>query len=102
MIAGNLDRDRLVKLCGMLGSDHAGERANAAAAADRMMREAGMRWRDVILPALPAPPRERGYTVADAVPFVLDRWDTLTDWEIGFAEGIQRQRKPLSAKQREV
>jgi hypothetical protein len=40
--------DRLVKLLGMLGSHHDGERANAARLADALVRERGLRWRDVI------------------------------------------------------
>jgi hypothetical protein len=102
MTAAHLDRERLVKLCGMLGSNHAGERANAAAAADRLIREAGLRWPDVILPALPGPTTPQAYCVTQAVQFLLDRWDLLSDWEISFCEGIQRQRSPLSPKQREV
>ena len=98
-----LDRERLAKLCGMFGSDHPGERANAAAAADRMLRDAGLRWPDVIMPALPAPTAAQtwAYTTDQAVGFVLERWDLLTDWEIGFAEGVQRQHHPLSPKQRQ-
>ena len=49
MSAGVADRERLVKLCGIFGSDHAGERANAAAAADRLVRQAGLRWPDVLI-----------------------------------------------------
>jgi hypothetical protein len=48
------DRDRrmevpeiLVKTLGMLGSAHAGERANAAAKATKMLRDLGFTWRDV-------------------------------------------------------
>jgi hypothetical protein len=42
---------RLAKLCGMFGSDHAGERATAALKADRLVRDQGLTWPDVILPA---------------------------------------------------
>jgi hypothetical protein len=40
---------RLAKLCGMFGSDHDGERAAAAAKADQLVRERGLRWHDVIV-----------------------------------------------------
>jgi hypothetical protein len=40
--------DLLAKLCGMFGSDHPGERANAAARADALVRSAGLTWRDII------------------------------------------------------
>ena len=70
--AAILDRDRLVKLCGMFGSDHPGERANAAAAADKMIRDAGMRWPEVLLPALPRPTASAptGMSFAEAIRFV--------------------------------
>jgi hypothetical protein len=44
----------------MLGSDHDGERANAGRLADRMVRDAGLTWCDVVMPSLPSlsPPRD--------------------------------------------
>jgi hypothetical protein len=39
---------RLARICGMFGSNHAGERASAAAMADSMVRQLGMTWPDVI------------------------------------------------------
>ena len=42
------DRSRLVKLLGMLGSDHAGERASAGLAADQLVRSKGLSWADVV------------------------------------------------------
>ena len=98
-----LDRERLVKLCGVFGSDHPGERANAAAAADKLIRAAGMRWPDIILPRLPAPPRAHPVNgAADAIRFVLDHADALTDWERDFARSVARQQSPLTPKQRVV
>lgn len=41
-------RARLVKLLGMMGSAHDGERASAAALANRLVRDAGLQWDDVI------------------------------------------------------
>jgi hypothetical protein len=38
----------LIKLCGLLGSDHAGERAAAALKADKLVRASGATWADVI------------------------------------------------------
>jgi hypothetical protein len=103
MTGATLDRARLVKLCGMFGSDHAGERANAAAAADKLIREAGLRWPDVIPPALPPPPQRPNVgTVPAAVAFVLDHADALTPWERDFARSIQRLKYPPSPKQIEV
>jgi hypothetical protein len=44
--------DRLRKLCGMLGSDHDGERAAAARAADKLVRGLGLTWHQVIAPPI--------------------------------------------------
>jgi hypothetical protein len=101
MTARGLDHARLVKLCGMFGSDHAGERANAAAAADKLIREAGLRWPDVIFPALPSSPRRQHHveTAADAIEFLLDHEEELTAWERDFARSLRRQRSPISQKQ---
>ena len=45
--------ERLAKLLGMLGSDHAGERAAAALKADELVKREGLRWCDVIQPREP-------------------------------------------------
>lgn len=98
-----LDRERLVKLVGMFGSDHAGERANAAAAADKLVRQAGLRWPDVILPALAGPIREREIASDDdAVEFCLDREGDLTPWEFKFVWSLHHQRYALTPKQRQT
>ena len=100
MSAVTLDRDRLANLCGMFGSDHPGERANAAAAADKLIRAAGMRWPDIILPQLPAPPQARQVkSVTDAIRFVLQRADLLTDWERDFVRSVAAQSYRVSPKQ---
>jgi hypothetical protein len=60
MMAARLDdatADRLVKVLGMLGSDHAGERAAAGAKAAALVKAAGMTWRDVIAPSPPIIPQ---------------------------------------------
>ena len=38
------DRTRLVRLLGMLGSNHHGEVANAGSLADRLVRDRGQTW----------------------------------------------------------
>lgn len=43
------DRARFVKLLGMLGSEHPGEVANAAAMVTKMLKDAGLTWADCIL-----------------------------------------------------
>jgi hypothetical protein len=63
--------DRLRKLCGMLGSQHDGERAAAAAKADAFVRSLGLSWGDVIGPPIipEQPVRIRAWRSAD------------TDWQ---------------------
>lgn len=44
--------DRLKKILGLLGSDHPGERDAAAQAANKLVRERGLAWGDVIGPPI--------------------------------------------------
>ncbi len=43
--------DLLAKVCGMFGSDQAGERAAAAAKAHALLRNHGLSWRQLLEPA---------------------------------------------------
>ena len=45
-----IDRERLIKLLGLLGSDHNGEIAAAGRMADALIRDAGVTWADVVAP----------------------------------------------------
>jgi hypothetical protein len=45
-----LDVEKLARVLGMVGSDHDGEALNALRLADRMLRETGMGWGDLIAP----------------------------------------------------
>ena len=63
--------ERFIRLCGMLGSDFEGERANAAALASRMLRESGLTWRDIIGSA-PASQGQRRQGAASSVASVCD------------------------------
>jgi hypothetical protein len=49
---------KLVKVLGMLGSDYAGERANAAQLATQILKEAGLTWYDVLDVAKEPEPRK--------------------------------------------
>src|SRR5947207_14282681 len=101
MTAAALDRDRLVKLLGMMGSVHDGEVVAAARQAVRLRADAGLTWRDIVLPALPSPrPQRRGaMALGQAIQFLLDHEDALTAWESDFARSIQRQTSRLSPRQ---
>jgi hypothetical protein len=49
---GDADRNTLVKVLGMLGSDHDGEILNAARSAERLRRKLGVSWDDLIVEAV--------------------------------------------------
>jgi hypothetical protein len=46
-------REKLVRVLGMLGSDHHGERASAALHASMILKDVGLRWQDVIGSQIP-------------------------------------------------
>ena len=103
MSAALLDRQRLAKLCGLFSSDHPGERANAAAMADSLLRQAGLRWPDVILPGLPRHRPEREIEDNyDAVAVCQDFAGYLTPWEREFLASVSRRPDRLSEKQHNV
>jgi hypothetical protein len=111
------DHSRLVKLLGLTGSDHDGERANAAQLANRLVTGLGMTWADVITrPALAAPrsaaspwtgndvnpwrPQARKHEVdigkqhqllARALLQTGHRW---TEWERGFLTNMTTRTRP--------
>jgi hypothetical protein len=89
--------DKLAKLCGLFSSDHDGERANAAAMADKLLRQLGLTWQQIIsVPSAPVPA-----TVEEQIAFCLDHGaDMLTTWEWGFLNGIRDWPNSLTAKQR--
>ena|SRR5215211_6431774 len=94
---------RLVKLCGMLGSEHDGERAAAAMKADQLLREHGLRWSDAIrlTPHKPTHAPEPDDDVGDwrAVCRACQRHAArLSDWELGFLRSLETFAEP-SAKQ---
>jgi hypothetical protein len=58
MTSRGLDPDfvgRLSKLLAMCGSSHDGEVINAARMADRLVRQRGMTWAQILIPMAPAP-----------------------------------------------
>jgi hypothetical protein len=89
---GRLDRDRLAKLLGLLGSRYDGEIAAAGRAAHRLIRDAGLTWPEILFE--PAAAAE-----ADPIGFCLASPERLTEWERRFLASIRRQRYPLTPKQ---
>lgn len=100
--------DRLAKIAGMFGSDHDGERAAAAQLADRLVRQAGLTWPDVIRPytnvkPAPEPRRNPGawrepQTIREAADLALRFGVHLSEWERNFVHSI-RDRWRLSANE---
>jgi hypothetical protein len=78
------DRMQLAKLLGMLGSDHIGERDNAARAAHRLVQQRGITWFNVVT----HPPQDtdhdadpissdwrRTAATCSRYPHLLNRWE---------------------------
>jgi hypothetical protein len=91
------DADRLAKLCGPFSSDHDGERANAAALADKLLRDRGLSW-DTILKPFSITETE---TVAGKIHYATENLDLLNLWEIAFLHSVEG-RHSLSIRQRQV
>ncbi len=98
MSARRLDRTRLANLLGMLGSAHDGEVVNAGRLADKLLRETGATWHEVLGAANdprqdegPSPDGWRG--LCDAC---LRRPLALTRWEHDFLETLLGFRRPSS------
>jgi len=83
--------ERLAQLCGMFGSAHEGERANAAALADRLVRQSGLTWHDVIRQP---PPEWQAIAI-----HVRAHRHMLNARERDFIDNVVRQRRPPSEKQ---
>jgi hypothetical protein len=98
--------DKLVKVLGMLGSDHDGEVAAAGRTAHSMLKAKGLTWSDVIVPAGPAPQQQsraprrwrRATSPSDIAALCLQWPEVLTDWETDFCRSLVGRRR-ISAKQ---
>jgi len=105
------ERTRLVGILGMLGSDHLGERAAAAALASRLVRDKGLGWNDVIaaegVGEQQAPGVAQGGTGgsswwqdSDGLATCLRWLGDLTAWEASFVTDLRRKRRPFTPAQR--
>lgn len=111
MTAANLpdiDRGRLGQLLGMLGSSYDGERANAGRMADRVVKDAGLTWHDVITPktivktiAVKAPPDtpkpsrrwKEPHGLHECLAVIERHVTALSDWEREFVSDMHKQRR---------
>jgi hypothetical protein len=98
------DVERLGKLLGLLGSAHEGERANAAALADRQLRALGLDWHELVgrafhvpAPAAPTCRPAAGHRATTA--WLLSCWPLLSEWERGFVSSAHAQSR-LTQRQR--
>jgi hypothetical protein len=94
---------KLVKILGMLGSDHDGECIAAARQATRLIKSYNATWERVLAPpqlAPTLPPRPQNYAVAHvaAARHALQYAGHLTAWEAAFLHSITERRR-LSPKQ---
>jgi hypothetical protein len=94
MILDQATATKLAKVCRLFASDTSGERAAAAAMADKLLRECGLEWCQVFA-AHVVPPDG----IAAKLDYVASNADALDDWQRGFVDGI-RKAKTLSPKQR--
>ena len=97
------DRALLIKLLGMLGSDHAGERANAGKLASALLARHKTTWSQLLDATEPttAPRWVEPFGLHQRVLAVLAHADILTDWELGFAESL-KNRSHCSPKQNAI
>jgi hypothetical protein len=108
----SVPREKLAAVLGMLGSDHDGERAAAALIASRIVREAGLSWRELLVETSsrdevgsteqqPATPTRAEPHWREMLAAARRRPELLTEWESRFLSSIAWQRS-LSPKQRAI
>jgi hypothetical protein len=88
--------ERLIKLLGMLGSAHDGERAAAGLKAHELIRRHGLTWADVLL-ATPVSPPKLGWR--DKLAACQAQPHCLSDRERAFVSSLARWRGIPTEKQ---
>ena len=88
----------------MFSSTYDGERAAAAAHADRILKSAGLTWEQLLTEPPQGSGTSRRREDALVTPgVVLARYgDSLTGWERGFLVSLLRRREPRTGRQQEV
>jgi hypothetical protein len=93
------DRQRLARLLGMVGSNHDGEALNAARLADRLVRDRGARWSDVLDTQAPERLEDIASNWREVATACADNGrDLMTDWEYRFCRTLSGFER-CSAKQ---
>ena len=94
------DRQRLAKLLGMLGSDHAGERDAAGLAAHRLLQRHGLTWETLLArPLVHREPLQSKWRATCAE--LANRQADLRPWERKFVADLPNFPR-ISSKQRYV
>jgi hypothetical protein len=104
-----VDLQRLARVCGLFGSDHDGEALAAARQAEKIRKKVGLSWEELLVPSTRGhgstrqrpgdPPPEDLTDWRWACHFCLERYHSLTSWELDFVATVARYTKPPSAKQ---
>jgi hypothetical protein len=97
-----VDLHRLARVCGLFGSEHDGEALAAARQAEKIRKKLGVTWEELLVPSPPRaadPPPEDLTDWRWACHFCLERYRSLTSWELDFVATVARYTKPPSAKQ---
>src|SRR3954447_6483892 len=85
------------------GSDHGGEVLAAARQAEKIRKKLGVTWDELLVPSprprAADPPPEELIDWRGACHFCLERYPSLTSWELNFVATVARYQKPPSAKQ---
>lgn len=99
---------RLIRVLGMLGSAHEGERAAAGLMAHRIVSRAGLTWEDALAPLLAQKAEEPSVEAFEgfgdfkcAVTFCLANSAKISEWDFEFLNSLRRFKK-ISTKQRAV
>lgn len=100
-MSATLDRAKLAAVLGMCGSAHDGEALSAGRLANRMVRESGSTWVQVLVDDADRD-EERCDCHRCRCERLLGRARHLTDWEIAFCAKVLRYERAPSAKQRAV
>ena len=93
MTAGVLDRPKLARVLGMLGSEHDGEVLAAAHVADTMVRKSGLSWAKILSSIEPLPLSVGGGAIDFVIDTCLARRSLLTEWERGFLRSLKHRRR---------
>jgi hypothetical protein len=92
-----VELQKLIKILGLLGSNHPGERAAAALKAVELLQSLNLTWEDVILPSqglIPAPKT----SIAQKIAILQSNVHLLNEWERKFVGNVRHFRR-LTPKQ---